>query len=233
MPDESSRAQDRPCFADRRDAGRRLAAALEHLRLAAPVILALPRGGVPIGAAVARALEAPLDVLLVRKIGAPGNPEFGIGAVVEGLEAAAVLDDDLVRLVAPPPGYLEAEITRQIGEIARRHALYAPARAPVPLAGRCVVLVDDGIATGSTARAALRALRRQAPARLVLAAPVASREAADALRAEADETVFLATPADFMAVGAFYDDFRQTEDDEAVRLLREAHQARTPGPGTA
>ena len=211
-----------PHFADRGDAGRRLAAALHHLRGEAPVILALPRGGVPVGAEVARALDAPLDVLLVRKIGAPGNPELGLGAAVEGPEVTVVLDDRLVRMVAPSRDYLKTEIRRQGEEIGRRRALYAPARTPIPLAGRCVVLVDDGIATGGTARAALRALRRQAPVRLVLAAPVASLEAAEALRTEADETVFLATPDDFMAVGAFYDDFRQTEDQEVVQLLREA-----------
>ena len=219
-----------PHFADRGDAGRRLGAALHHLRGEAPVILALPRGGVPVGAEVARALDAPLDVLLVRKIGAPGNPELGLGAAVEGPEVTVVLDDRLVRIVAPSPGYVEAEIRRQGEEIARRRALYAPARTPIPLVGRCVVLVDDGIATGGTARAALRALRRQAPVRLVLAAPVASPEAAEALRAEADETVFLATPDDFMAVGAFYSNFRQTGDEEVVQLLREAG-ARTSSGG--
>jgi len=215
-------------FADRRDAGRRLAAALRHLRSEAPMILALPRGGVPIGYEVAQALDAPLDILIVRKIGAPGNPEFGLGAVVDGPEMTAVLDDSLVRLVAPPPGYVEAAIRREEDEIARRRALYAPARPRVPLAGRCAVVVDDGIATGSTARAALRALRRQGPARLVLAAPVASPEAAETLSAEADEAVFLATPPDFEAVGAFYGDFRQTEDDEVVQLLREAGEHTGP-----
>ncbi len=219
-----------PHFADRRDAGRRLAAALHHLRGEAPVILALPRGGVPVGAEVARALDAPLDVLLVRKIGAPGNPELGIGAAVEGPEVTAVLDDRLVRMVAPSPRL------RGGGDTAARRGdrpATRPLRAcpePIPLAGRCIVLVDDGIATGGTARAALRALRRQAPARLVLAAPVAAPEAAEALRTEADETVFLATPDDFMAVGAFYDDFRQTEDEEVVRFLREAGE-RTAGRG--
>jgi len=219
-----------PRFADRGDAGRRLGAALHHLRGEAPVILALPRGGVPVGAEVARALDAPLDVLLVRKIGAPGNPELGLGAAVEGPEVTVVLDDRLVRIVAPSPGYVEAEIRRQGEEIARRRALYAPARTPIPLVGRCVVLVDDGIATGGTARAALRALRRQGPVRLVLAAPVASPEAAAALRSDADETVFLAMPDDFMAVGAFYGDFRQTGDEEVMQLLREAG-ARTAGGG--
>lgn len=217
-----------PCFADRRDAGLQLVAALRHLRGAAPVVLALPRGGVPVGYEVARALDGLLDVLIVRKIGAPGNPEFGLGAVVDGPQLTTVLDESLVRLVTPPPGYVEAETRRQAEEIARRRALYAPARPRVSLSGRCAVLVDDGIATGGTARAALRALRLQAPARLVLAAPVASPEAAEALRAEADEAVFLATPASFEAVGAFYADFAQTEDGEVVRLLREAGERTSP-----
>ena len=217
MPSQHARR-----FADRRDAGHRLAAALQHLRGKAPVILALPRGGVPVGYEVARALGAPLDILIVRKLGAPGNPEFGLGAVVDGPELTTVLDESLVRLVAPPPGYVEAETRRQGDEIARRRTLYAPARPRISILGRCAVVVDDGIATGGTARAALRALRLQAPSRLVLAAPVASVEAAEALGAESDEAVFLATPADFEAVGAFYNDFQQTEDDEVVRLLREA-----------
>jgi putative phosphoribosyl transferase len=209
-------------FADRRDAGHRLAAELLPRHYADPVVLALPRGGVPVGFEVARALGAPLDVLLVRKIGAPGQPELGVGAVVDGAEPQIVLDDDLVRLVAPPPGYLEQEIERQLSEIERRRKLYAGARPPLSVAGRTAIVVDDGIATGGTARAALRAIRRIGPRRLVLAVPVVSEDIVDALASEADEVVAVSRPARLYAVGAHYEDFAQTSDDEVIRLLDEA-----------
>lgn len=209
-------------FADRRDAGRRLAAELLPRHYADPVVLALPRGGVPVGFEVARALGAPLDVLLVRKIGAPGQPELGVGAVVDGAEPQIVLDDDLVRLVAPPPGYLEQEIERQLSEIERRRKLYAGARPPLSVAGRTAIVVDDGIATGGTARAALRAIRRIGPRRIVLAVPVVSEDIVDALANEADEVVAVSRPARLYAVGAHYEDFAQTSDDEVIRLLDEA-----------
>lgn len=208
------------CFADRRDAGRRLAAVLQHLRHADPVVLALPRSGVPVAYEVARALDAPLDVLLVRKIGAPLNPKFGIGAVVDGPEPQVFLDDALVRLVQSPPRYIEEAVARELVEIERRRKLYGVARTLISLAGRAVILVDDGIATGSTARAALRAVARQIPAWLVLAVPVASADTLAELRAEADEVVCLLTPELFGAVGAHYADFTQTSNEEVVGLLR-------------
>lgn len=209
-------------FADRRDAGRRLAAELLPRQYAEPVVLALPRGGVPVGFEVARALGAPLDVLLVRKIGAPDQPELGLGAVVDGAEPQIVLDDDLVRLVAPPPGYVEQEIARQLGEIERRRQLYAGARPPLSATGRTAIVVDDGIATGGTARAALRAIRRLGPLRLVLAVPVAAEDILDALAAEADEVVAVSRPPRLYAVGAHYVDFTQTSDHEVIHLLDEA-----------
>ncbi|HET9148781.1 MAG TPA: phosphoribosyltransferase [Acetobacteraceae bacterium] len=209
-------------FADRREAGRRLAGALERLRDASPIVLALPRGGVPVGFEIAQALAAPLDVLLVRKIGAPGREELGIGAVVEGAEPQIVLDEELLRLVDPPPGYVEAETARQIAEIERRRHIYVGGHPPPALQGHTIIVADDGVATGSTARAALRALRQFVPRSLVLAVPVAPEEALASLSEEADEVVCLLTPRRFHAVGAYYDDFRQMTDLEVIELLETA-----------
>lgn len=206
-------------FADRRDAGRRLAAELLPRKYADPLVLALPRGGVPVGFEVAQALGAPLDVVLVRKIGAPGQPELGLGAVVDGAAPQIVMDDELVRLIAPPTGYVEEEIERQLAEIERRRHLYAGSRPPLSATGRTAIVVDDGIATGGTARAALRAIRRLAPRRLVLAVPVGSEDILDSLVQDADEVVAVSRPRHLHAVGAHYRDFTQTADEEVVRLL--------------
>jgi len=215
-------------FVDRRDAGRRLGAALGQLTHADPVVLALPRGGVPVGYEVARALEARLDVLLVRKVGAPFDPEFGIGAVADGSEPQVLLDDALVRLVRPPPGYINEAVTREITEIERLRELYSAVRTPASLAGRTVILVDDGIATGNTMRAALRAVVRQVPAWLVLAVPVAPRNILAGLRTEVDEVVCLLTPEPFGAVNKHYADFAQTGNEEVFELLRLACGEGTP-----
>lgn len=209
----------RPAFADRRDAGRKLAARLAGFAGAHPLVLALPRGGVPVAFEVAQALQAPLDLVMVRKIGAPGMAEFGIGAVVDGHHPQLVLDEQHMRLVRPPRGYVDAEVRRQLEEIERRRRAYLPNRAPPAVAGRTVIVVDDGIATGNTAKAALRALCGGRPGRLVLAVPVAEASAAEALAAEADEIVSLHAPKRLRSVGEHYADFTQTTDAEVIRLL--------------
>jgi len=209
-------------FSDRRQAGRALAAALMPLKDEHPVVLALPRGGVPVAFEVAQALAAPLDVVLVRKIGAPGHPELGLGAIVEGAEPQVVLNEDIVAILAPDRSYIEAEKLRQLEEIERRKLLYRGGRPALSVEGRVAIVVDDGIATGGTVKAVLRALAGGRPARRVLAVPVAPQETIDALRPEADEIVCLATPEPFFAVGGHYRDFRQTSDAEVVELLRRA-----------
>lgn len=211
-------------FRDRREAGRRLAMALGRFAGEAPLILALPRGGVPVAYEVATSLDAPLDLLLVRKIGAPGHDEYGIGAVIDGGDPQLVLNEDVVRMLAPSPDYIRAEMHRQVTELERRRSAYMGERKPPSLAGRTVIVVDDGIATGGTMKAALRGARKNGPERLVLAVPVASADTLEALREECDEIVCLATPEPFHAVGAWYANFDQTEDGEVRALLRHAEQ---------
>src|SRR5215471_8078 len=211
-----------PLFRDRGDAGRRLVAALEPYRGERPIVLALPRGGVPVAFEVAKALAAPLDVLLVRKIGAPGHEELALGAVVDGDDPQLVMNDDVVRSVRPRPGYIEAEKQRQLAEIERRRQDYVGERPPLSAKGRVAIVIDDGIATGATVKAALRGLARHDPARLVLAVPVAPAESLAELRTECDAIVCLATHDPFYAVGPHYRDFRQTTDEEVIRLLAEA-----------
>lgn len=216
---------DRP-FRDRREAGSRLAAALGRFRAAKPIVLALPRGGVPVAFEVAKALEAPLDILLVRKIGAPGHAEFGIGAVVDGRSPQLVLNERAVRIVGPAPGYIEAEQKRQLAEIERRRRVYRGAEPAPDVHRRVTIVVDDGIATGGTVKAALRGVRRSEPERLVLAVPVAPPDSLDDLAGECDEIVCLSAPEPFFAVGAHYADFAQTSDAEVVQLLAEARSWR-------
>jgi putative phosphoribosyl transferase len=212
-------------FRDRSDAGRRLAERLRHLVNADPVVVALPRGGVPVGYEIARELGAPLDVKIVRKLGAPGQEELGIGAVVDGDHPQAVLNEDILDALAVSRDYLEGEAARQLSEIRRRQERYRHGRDAVPLVGRTVIVVDDGIATGGSMRAALRGIRRSHPARLVLAVPVAPPDTLDALRDEVDELVYIDAPEPFGAVGRFYDDFTQTSDEEVEQLLEAADQA--------
>jgi putative phosphoribosyl transferase len=208
-----------PPFANRRDAGAALGAVLRPMGLVDPVVLALPRGGVPVAAEVARALHAPLDLLLVRKIGAPFNPELAVAAVVDAAEDDLVVDAGLAHEIGMTSADVQARATEQRAEIARRRALYLGGRARVPLAGRTVVVVDDGIATGTTVRAALKGLRRAGPAAVVLAVPVAPADTAAALAHEVDRLVVLHRPEPFRAVGLHYADFAQTSDAEVVALL--------------
>ena len=212
-------------FDDRRAAGRQLAAVLAGRRLPAPVVLALPRGGVPVGYEIARALDAPLDVIVVRKLRAPSQPELGIGAVVDGEQPLGVLNADVVGALDVTDVYLKREVDTQLAEIRRREAAYRRGREPIGVAGRTVIVVDDGLATGGTMRAAVRSLRRAGAARIVLAVPVAAPESLADVEGEVDETVCLVVPDEFAAVGQFYRDFTQTTDEEVVRLLAASPRA--------
>ena len=206
-------------FEDRAEAGRELARALDHLEGQDVVILAIPRGGVEVGAEVARAHRWPLDTVIPRKIGAPGNPELGLGAIAPGVR---VLDERMLRTLGVTRDYLDREIAEQEEEIRRRAEAYRGGRPAVDVSGRVAVVVDDGVATGGTAAAALRWARGQDAARVVLAIPVAPAEAVKRLSQDADEVVCLDTPEPFMAVGQWYASFPQTTDQEVVSLLDRA-----------
>jgi len=193
-----------------------------RFKLESPVVLAIPRGGVPVGFEVALALQAPLDIIVARKLGAPGQHELGLGAIVDGDHPQSVLNEDIIRELGVSAQYLQKEIETELKEIRRRQAAYRKGRPPVAVAGRAVIVVDDGIATGGSIRAALRGVKRMAPKKVVLAVPVAPSDTIESLRSEADEIVCLDTPEYFMAIGEFYEDFSQTNDDEVIELLEAA-----------
>lgn len=206
-------------YADRVQAGRLLAEKLAEKRYDNPVVLALPRGGVPVAAEVAKALAAPLDLVLVRKIGVPWQPELALAAVVDGPHPEVVINDDVWRAAGVSEEQFEKLKAKEMEEIDRRRAAYLGERERAVIQGSTVIVVDDGIATGATVRAALKALRRGAPEKLVLAVPVAPPDTAARLRREVDELVCLQTPEPFYAIGVFYRDFEQMSDEDVVAIL--------------
>ena len=207
-------------FRDRRDAGDALARRLEGYRGASPLVLGLPRGGVPVAAQVARALAADLDVVVARKLGSPISAELAIGAVTA--DGGRFLNADVIRHLNVSDAYIAAVTAVQQAEASRREARFRGSRPAPRITGRTVILVDDGLATGATMRAAVQAVRRQSPQRIVVAVPVGSPTACMALRAEADDVVCLHEPIDFGAVGSYYEHFEQTQDEEVLQLLEES-----------
>jgi putative phosphoribosyl transferase len=206
-------------FRNRDDAGRRLAARLLKYKGEAAVVFALPRGGAPVAAPIATALEAPLDLVLVRKIGVPFQPELAMGAVADGGEPITVRNEDVIAMARVSEEAFEAVRQRELDEIERRRRLYVGSRPRPEAQGRIAIVVDDGVATGATTRAALRAVRARHPKKLVLATPVAPPSTLASLAPEADETICLETHEDFGAIGYFYADFRQTSDAEVISIL--------------
>lgn len=213
-------------FADRQEAGRQLAERLMPYQTENPLILALPRGGVVTGFEVAQVLKAPLDVMIVRKLGAPEQPELGIGAVAPN--GIRVLDWELIRFLGISEAQLEAITRQEMQELERRLRAYRGDGPPLDVRNRTVIVVDDGLATGVTARAAILALRQMQPRKIVLAVPVSPPEAAERMRADVDELVCLHEPPDFLAVGAWYRQFDQVTDDEVIALLRRARESVQP-----
>ena len=211
-----------PPFEDREDAGRKLAERLSRYRDERPVVFALPRGGVPVGYEIASSLGVPLEVLVARKLGAPGQPEFGIGAVAP--DGVRVLNEEVVRRLGIPDEYVERITEWETAEVERRLRHFRGERPEPDVRGRTVILVDDGLATGVTARAAIEALRRREPRRLVLAAPVCAAQTAELLAPEVDELVCLEVPPDLGAIGFWYRDFAQTPDEEVIELLERARR---------
>jgi len=210
-------------FADRADAGRQLGERLRPLAYDNPLVIGLPRGGVPVAREVALALHAPLDFLAVRKLGAPHNREYGIGAVAEG--GVRVIDPEAIAILGLRNGIVDQIAARETAELARRSELYRDGRPPLNLTGHTAIVVDDGVATGVTDTAALRALRHLGPRRLILAVPVCPPDSAHRLHREADEVIALQQPPRFFGVGQFYEDFAQVSDEEVVSNLAELGHA--------
>ncbi|MBN2907562.1 MAG: phosphoribosyltransferase [Rhodobacteraceae bacterium] len=212
-------------FDTRQEAGQRLAEKIAEAAPENPLVLALPRGGVPVALPVAQALGAPLDLALVRKIGMPGNPEVAAGAVVDGAAREVVFNDEMLAYAGLTQGDFAGAVEEKLAEIATRRARYLGARAPQRIAGRTVIVVDDGIATGATVRAVLQALHKRGPIEIWLAVPVGPQEVIWQMRGMTDRLFFLEAPRVFQAVGAHYRQFDQVSDDEVVRLLRHAWEA--------
>jgi len=206
-------------FKDRSDAGRKLAAALSAYKDQQPVILALPRGGVPVAAEVAAALDAPLDLLLVRKIGVPFQPELAMGAVIDGGTPIVVRNEDVIKLSGIDEAEFQSVCDSELAEIERRRARYLSGRQPVDVSGKTAIVIDDGVATGATTRAALRGVRARGPKKLILGVPVAPTDSLAVLRGEADDVVCLEDYEFFGAIGFYYSDFRQTSDEEVIEIL--------------
>jgi putative phosphoribosyl transferase len=219
-------------FIDRAHAGRLLAARLTGMDLPQPIVYALPRGGVPVAVEIARALHAPLDLIMVRKIGAPFAPELALAAIVDGERAETVVNEEIRHLTGASDAFLERARKRELEEIERRRSVYLGHRPPVTAAGRTAIIVDDGLATGATAKVALAAVKRRGAARTILAVPVAPRDTMEELRGYADAVICLHPAAQFRGVGAFYDDFHQLTDEETVGLLRLAWAAEHAPEGT-
>ncbi len=217
-------ASNGPLYHDRGSAGAALADALAAYRGRDALVLGIPRGGVPVAAEVARVLDGELDVVVARKLGAPGYPELAIGAVTA--DGGQFLNDDVIRELRVSRQYIESEIAAQMAEARSREIRFRGGRAAPSIAGRTVLVVDDGLATGATMRAAVRSVRKAAPARLVVAVPVGSSQACDALRHEADELLCLSEPEMFWAVGYYYERFAPVEDGEVTRILDDAHRER-------
>lgn len=216
-------------YENRSDAGKRLARELADYKSQDPLILALPRGGLPVAAEIAKALNAPLDVILVRKLGVPAEPELAMGAIIDGAEPYIVRNEDVLSFLHLSEEEFRRICERELAEIERRRALYLKDRPRADPKNRVVIVVDDGIATGATTRAALRAIRKRSPKKLVLAVPVAPTSTLAGLEGEADEIVCLQSHEPFYAIGFYYADFHQISDEEAIDILSKARTAGSLG----
>lgn len=217
-------------FRDRQEAGEKLGASLELLQLQDSIVLALPRGGVPVAAEVAKVLKAPLDLVIVRKVGAPGNPELAVAAIVDGDPPDVVLNREIVEAYALDDSALRALIARERPELERRRAVYRGKGLPLSVAGKTVIVVDDGAATGTTMKVAIRALKRRSPRKIIVALPVAPPETVDELAQEADLTICLNQPTRFRALSYYYGSFPQLSDSEVIDMMTVAARERQGRP---